>query len=111
MTELVAEDAEGPRRVAEAASDLVGGESLDEVGAEGLVLSLERRFGGQEEPRLGVIREAICRTESQRRRVLTAGFEAEKNGGASKIAPAAERSKSSKRLTGKPRKPFEIRGF
>ena len=53
MAELVAEDAEGPRGVAEAASDLVGGESLDEVGAEGLVLSLERRFGGQEEPRPG----------------------------------------------------------
>ena len=55
MAELVAEDAEGPRGVAEAASDLVGGESLDEVGAEGLVLSLERRFGGQEEPGQGVI--------------------------------------------------------
>ena len=56
VAELMAEDAEGPRRVAEAASDFVGGESLDEVGAEGLVLPLERRFGGQEEPGLGVIR-------------------------------------------------------
>ena len=45
VAELVAEDAEGPRCVAEAASDLVGGESLDEVGTEGFVLSLERRFG------------------------------------------------------------------
>ena len=42
VAELVAEDAAGPRRGAEAASDLVGGESLDEVGVEGLVLSLER---------------------------------------------------------------------
>ncbi len=56
VAELVAEDAEGARGVAEAASDLVGGESLDEVGAEGLVLSLERRFGGQEESGLGAAR-------------------------------------------------------
>ena len=56
VAELMTEDAEGPRCVAEAASDLVGGELLDEVGAEGLVLSLERRFGGQEEPSLWVVR-------------------------------------------------------
>ena len=56
MAELVTEDAEGPGRVAEAAGDLVGGEAFDEVGAEGLVLSVQRRFGGEEEPGHGVIR-------------------------------------------------------
>jgi hypothetical protein len=56
VAELMTEDAEGPRCVAEASSDFVGGELLDVVGAEGLVLSLERRFGGQEEPRLRVVR-------------------------------------------------------
>ena len=50
VAELMTEDAEGARCVAEAAGDFVGGELLDVVGAEGLVLSLERRFGGQEEP-------------------------------------------------------------
>ena len=56
VAELMTEDAEGPRCVAEAASDFMGGELLDVVGTEGLVLSLERRFGGQEEPRLRVVR-------------------------------------------------------
>ena len=42
VAELMTEDAEGSRCVAEAASDLVGGELLDVVGAEGLILSLER---------------------------------------------------------------------
>ena len=49
MAELVAEDAEGAGAVAEAAGDLVGGKSFDEVGAEGLVLSVQRGFGGEEE--------------------------------------------------------------
>jgi hypothetical protein len=56
MSELMTEDAKGPRRVAEAVRDLVGGYLLDEVSAEGLILPLERRFGGQEEPGLRVVR-------------------------------------------------------
>ena len=56
VAELMAEDAEGPRGVAETASDFVGGQPLHVVSAEGLVLPLERRFGGQEEPSLRVIR-------------------------------------------------------
>jgi hypothetical protein len=50
------EDAKGPRCVAEAVRDLVGGLLLDEVSAEGLVLSLLGGFGGQEESSLRVIR-------------------------------------------------------
>jgi hypothetical protein len=50
------EDAKGPWSVAEAMSDLVGGLVLDEVSAEGLVLALLGRFGGEEEPSLGVVR-------------------------------------------------------
>ena len=49
MAELVTEDAEGTRRVAEAAGDLQGRTAIDEVGAEGLVLSVQRVFGGEEE--------------------------------------------------------------
>ena len=49
MAELVTEDAERTRRVAEAASDLEGRTAFDEVGAEGLVLSVQRVFGGEEE--------------------------------------------------------------
>jgi hypothetical protein len=50
------ENAKGPWSVAEAMSDHVGGLLLDEVSAEGLVLALLGRFGGEEEPRLWVIR-------------------------------------------------------
>ena len=56
VSELMAEDAKGPGCVAEAVRDLVGGQLLDEVGAEGLVLPLLGRFGGQEEPSFRVIR-------------------------------------------------------
>jgi hypothetical protein len=56
VSELMTEDAKGPRCVAEAVRDLVGGRLLDEVSAEGLVLPLVRRFGGQEEPSLWVVR-------------------------------------------------------
>jgi hypothetical protein len=56
VAELMTKHAEGPRCVAEAARDFMGGESFDVVGAEGLVLTLEWRFGSQEEPRLRVIR-------------------------------------------------------
>ena len=34
------EDAEAPRRIAEAASGLVTGQSVDEVGSKGLVLAM-----------------------------------------------------------------------
>lgn len=49
MAELMTEDAKGAGRVAESACDLVGGPLLDEVRAEGFVLTLERCFRGQEE--------------------------------------------------------------
>ena len=49
MAELVTEDAERTGRVAEAAGDLQGRPAFDEVGAEGLVLSVQRVFGSEEE--------------------------------------------------------------
>ena len=49
MAELVTEDAERTGRIAEAAGDLEGRKTFDEVGAEGLVLSVQRVFGGEEE--------------------------------------------------------------
>src|SRR5260370_13595650 len=49
MAELVTEDAERTGRVAEAAGDLVGRTAFDEIGAVGLVLSVQRVFGGEEE--------------------------------------------------------------
>ena len=49
VAELMAEDAEGTRGVAEAAGDLDRGKLLDEEGTQGFVLPLERRFGGEEE--------------------------------------------------------------
>ena len=49
MAELVAEDAERTGRVAEAAGDLEGRKSFDEVGTEGFVLSVQRVFRGEEE--------------------------------------------------------------
>ena len=52
VAEAVAEDAEGPRGVAEAFGGLGGGETFDEIGAEGLVLAVERLLGGEEEPGL-----------------------------------------------------------
>ena len=56
VSELMTEDAKGPGCVAEAVRDLMGGCLLDEVSAEGLVLPLLGRFGGQEEPSLRVVR-------------------------------------------------------
>ena len=56
VSELMTKGAKGPRCVAEAVRDLVGGELLDEGGAKGLVLPLMRRFGCQEEPGLWVVR-------------------------------------------------------
>jgi hypothetical protein len=48
LSELVDQDAEGPRRVAEPARDFGAGEPVDEGGAEGFVLALGR-VGGFEE--------------------------------------------------------------
>jgi hypothetical protein len=52
----MAEDSKGPRCVAEAIRDLVGGQFLDEVSAEGFVLAMLGRFGAQEESSLWVVR-------------------------------------------------------
>jgi len=49
VAELMAEDAEGAGRVAEAPSRFDGRELLNEVGAEGFVLAMERLLGGKEE--------------------------------------------------------------
>jgi hypothetical protein len=43
--ELMTQDAEGTRGVAEAASDIGGGKALDEIGAESFVLAMERFEG------------------------------------------------------------------
>ena len=49
MAELVAQDPKRARRVAEAEGDLVGRAAFEEVGSEGLVLSVQRVFGSEEE--------------------------------------------------------------
>jgi hypothetical protein len=49
VAELVTEDAEGAGGIAEPPSRLGGRELLDEVGAEGFVLAMQRAFGGEEE--------------------------------------------------------------
>ena len=49
VTELMAEDAEGAGGIAKAAGDVDGGLLIDEVGAEGFILALQRELGGQEE--------------------------------------------------------------
>jgi hypothetical protein len=51
VTELMAQDAERTRGVAETGGDLVGGELFDEIGAEGFVLAVEGVLGGEEEGR------------------------------------------------------------
>ena len=53
VAELMTEDAEGAGGIAEAPGDFEGGESFDEVGAEGFVLTLERVIGGEEEAGFG----------------------------------------------------------
>jgi hypothetical protein len=50
VAELVAQDAEGTRGIAEAPGDFVGGEMLDEIGAQRLVLALGGGVGFEEEP-------------------------------------------------------------
>jgi len=49
VAELVTEDAQGVGGVTEAAGDLRAGQFLNEEGAESFVLSMERRFGAEEE--------------------------------------------------------------
>ena len=49
LAELAAEHPKSARAVAEAASDLVGGEVFDEKSAQGLVLALGRGMGFEEE--------------------------------------------------------------
>ena len=49
MAELIAEDAEGARGVAETAGDIAGRLVIDEAGAEGFVLALQRELRGEEE--------------------------------------------------------------
>jgi hypothetical protein len=53
VSELMTEDAEGAGSIAEAACDFGRREPLDDIGAEGFVLPLEGRFGGEEE--VGVV--------------------------------------------------------
>jgi len=49
MAELVTKNAEGTGGVAEASGDLERRIAIDEVGAKGLVLSVQRVFGSEEE--------------------------------------------------------------
>jgi hypothetical protein len=49
VAELVAEDAEGGRRIAKTAGDVAGGLFLDEEGAESFILTLQGELGGEEE--------------------------------------------------------------
>jgi hypothetical protein len=49
MAERVTKDAEGTGRVAEASGDLERRTAIDEVVAKGLVLSVQRVFGSEEE--------------------------------------------------------------
>ena len=49
VAELIAEDAEEAGGVAEAASDVAGWLLVNEEGAEGLVLALQRELRGKEE--------------------------------------------------------------
>ena len=46
MAELIAKDAEGARGVAETAGDIAGRLVIDEAGAEGFVLALQRELRG-----------------------------------------------------------------
>jgi hypothetical protein len=49
VAELMADDAEGARGVAEAAGDFGRRLLIDEVSAEGLILALQWELGGEEE--------------------------------------------------------------
>ena len=49
MAKLMTQDAEGSWGIAEASGDLLRGQAFDEKAAQGLILALQRRFGGQEE--------------------------------------------------------------
>ncbi len=50
VPELAAENAKGPRRVAEAAGDLAGGKLFEEKSAQGFVLALGGGLRFKEEP-------------------------------------------------------------
>ena len=60
MAALIAEDAEGAWGVAEAAGDVAGWLVIDEAGAEGFVLALQRELRGKEEILVGRSRYVIC---------------------------------------------------
>jgi hypothetical protein len=49
VAELMTQDAEGAGRIAEAQGGFRRRELVDEVGAEGFVLAVQRLFGGKEE--------------------------------------------------------------
>jgi hypothetical protein len=53
VAELIAENAEGARRVAETAGDLGRGLLIDEAGTEGFVLALQGELRGEEEVLVG----------------------------------------------------------
>src|SRR5262249_45499588 len=57
MAELVTKGAKSAGRVAEPPGDFGGRETVDEVGAQGLVLALAGPFGGKEEMGFGASRE------------------------------------------------------
>jgi hypothetical protein len=59
MPELITEDAEGAWGVAEAAGDIAGWLLIDEAGAEGFVLTLQRELRGKEEILVSRCRSAI----------------------------------------------------
>jgi len=53
MAELMAEDPKSAAGIAEAAGDIGGGLSVDEEGTQGLVLTLHRELGREEERLVG----------------------------------------------------------
>jgi hypothetical protein len=64
VAELIAENAEGARRVAETTGDLGRGLLLDEAGTEGFVLALQGELGGEEEVLIGRCRYLIAVLDS-----------------------------------------------
>jgi hypothetical protein len=60
VAELMAEDAEGARRVTEATGDFSRGLFFDEVSTEGLILALHGELRGKEEVLVSWRRYLIC---------------------------------------------------
>jgi hypothetical protein len=60
VSELVAQDAEGTRGVAEPAGHLMGLTPFDEKGSKGFILSVQGLFGAQKEPDLRGVRYPIA---------------------------------------------------